>query len=98
MTVSRRSFLTGLAAVIAAPAVIRIPGLLMPVRAIVQPKHWTLEEYGRGYEIIENDDLYLVQRDMMLFGQAWWTTGPDGIRHVPLDSPRLLTINATPRA
>src|SRR5690348_6123223 len=34
---NRRSFLTGLGALIAAPAVIRTPGLLMPVRALVKP-------------------------------------------------------------
>ena len=31
----RRAFLSGLAAVVAAPAVIRTPGLLMPVRGFV---------------------------------------------------------------
>lgn len=33
--ISRRSFLTGLGAALAAPAVIRIPGLLMPIKALV---------------------------------------------------------------
>lgn len=35
--VGRRSFLTGLVAAIAAPAVIRTPRLLMPVKSIIEP-------------------------------------------------------------
>ena len=35
MILSRRGFLAGLGAALAAPAVIRTPGLLMPVRSIV---------------------------------------------------------------
>ncbi len=41
MTLNRRTFLTGALAALAAPAIIRTPGLLMPVRplrlAAVQP-------------------------------------------------------------
>ncbi len=33
--ISRRNFLRGLGAALAAPAVIRTPGLLMPIRALV---------------------------------------------------------------
>ncbi len=38
---SRRAFLIGLGAAIAAPAVIRTPGLLMPVHEIIVPKTLT---------------------------------------------------------
>lgn len=34
---ARRSFLFGAAALVAAPAVIRTPGLLMPVKSIIDP-------------------------------------------------------------
>ena len=34
----RRTFLRGLAGLIAAPAIIRTPGLIMPVKAIVIPQ------------------------------------------------------------
>ena len=36
-TISRRGFFTGLISALAAPAIIRTPGLLMPVRAIAAP-------------------------------------------------------------
>ena len=37
---ARRSFLLGASAAVAAPAIIRTAGLLMPVRAIIEPT-WT---------------------------------------------------------
>ena len=37
MIIQRRSFLTGLIGLVAAPAVIRTPGLLMPVKSIIRP-------------------------------------------------------------
>jgi hypothetical protein len=36
--IARRRFLDGLLAVLAAPAIIRTPGLLMPVTKIMQPR------------------------------------------------------------
>lgn len=36
--IQRRGFLAGLAAALAAPAIIRTPGLLMPVKRVLVPK------------------------------------------------------------
>lgn len=35
--IQRRGFLAGLGALLAAPAIIRTPGLLMPVRPVLEP-------------------------------------------------------------
>lgn len=46
---SRRSFLLGLGAALAAPAIIKTPGLLMPVRSIILPERPSLllqEKFG----------------------------------------------------
>ena len=47
ISTSRRGFLVGLGAAVAAPAVIRTPGLLMPVRSILidQPPFETFAAY-----------------------------------------------------
>lgn len=37
--IHRRGFLTGLGALLAAPAIIRTPGLLMPVRPALVPRY-----------------------------------------------------------
>lgn len=42
----RRGFLGGMLAALAAPAIIRTPGLLMPVKPV-----WTYKEYALGYSI-----------------------------------------------
>jgi hypothetical protein len=38
MMIARRGFLTGLTAALCAPAIIRTPGLIMPVKAIKVPR------------------------------------------------------------
>lgn len=38
VNLSRRSFFTGLVAAVSAPAVIRTPGLLMPVKSLIVPQ------------------------------------------------------------
>ena len=43
--ITRRGLVTGLLALVAAPAIIRTPGLLMPVRPV--PRMMTLAEYNR---------------------------------------------------
>jgi hypothetical protein len=56
---SRRSFLTGLGALIASPAVIRTPGLLMPVRALVKPAgYFGLATVKREGELIAYDPCF----------------------------------------
>lgn len=54
---SRRNFLLGLGAALAAPAIIRTPGLLMPVRKVIKPEHelavlWEEMVETEGYESI----------------------------------------------
>ncbi len=46
--IPRRAFLAGLGALVAAPAVIRTPGLLMPVRRIIVPPVLRLHEAVRA--------------------------------------------------
>ena len=45
MMLARRGFLGGLGALLAAPAIIRTPGLLMPVKPVL-PLGLTLEQYA----------------------------------------------------
>jgi hypothetical protein len=40
--ISRRGLITGLIALVAAPAIIRTPGLLMPIRPLILPDMTTL--------------------------------------------------------
>lgn len=47
MNLSRRSFFTGLVAAIVAPAVIRTPGLLMPVKSLIVPQGGALDAFSR---------------------------------------------------
>lgn len=63
MTLTRRFFLTGAAALIAAPAVIRTAGLLMPVRKVIVPEKPSLllqEKLGDQWvtvdQVINQDD------------------------------------------
>lgn len=44
LTTSRRSLITGLAALVAAPAIVKVASL-MPVNAKLQPTHWRLVEF-----------------------------------------------------
>ena len=54
MLLARRSFLTGLASALAAPAIVKASSL-MPVKAL-KLDMWTLRDYGVGFEI---DDLQM---------------------------------------
>ena len=54
MLLARRSFLTGLASALAAPAIVKAASL-MPVKAL-KPDTWSLRDYGGGFEI---DDLQM---------------------------------------
>lgn len=58
MTPSRRSFITGLAAFVAAPAIVRATSL-MPVRGIVMP------------ELVTNYEL-LKPRTWTFYEKRWW--------------------------
>jgi hypothetical protein len=50
MNLSRRGLLGGLVAALAAPAIIRTPGLLMPVKRIMLPNEWVDVPFsGTGY-------------------------------------------------
>lgn len=64
---NRRSFLLGLgsAALIAAPAVIRTPGLLMPVRALV-PGEFGLAPLGDAYW----HEVVALASDTLIFGMG----------------------------
>jgi hypothetical protein len=60
---SRRAFLLGLGAALAAPAIIRTPGLLMPVRKVVAPQMEYLDlGNGAGLEYgVELNEATLLQ-------------------------------------
>ncbi len=47
---SRRRFISGAAAIICAPAIVRI-GSLMPVRSVIIDPPYDLRELGLGYEV-----------------------------------------------
>lgn len=86
---SRRGFLTGLGAILAAPAIVRVASL-MPVKALPAP--WTHVRYGLGYKVtdLENSLRAFMESDpsvneamveAMLFGQSWLKIG-DGMTQV----------------
>lgn len=64
MNLRRRGFLAGLGAALAAPAIIRTPGLLMPIRSLIlEPEGWdvivTDVHAWKGAEIDWNDPFVL---------------------------------------
>lgn len=72
--ISRRGFITGLASALAAPAIIRTPGLLMPIRAMVPAaalsvtvvEKYIHEAHALGYSITVDSiiaNLYSVHTD-----------------------------------
>ena len=56
----RRRFLAGLSAALCAPAIIRTPGLLMPVRA--PRSDWPLVSYGILYETIPHNVVFVYEQ------------------------------------
>ena len=60
MTPSRRSLLGGLLATLATPAIIRTPGLLMPVR-VVRPM-FTLDDWARMMPPVAMPGAYIKSR------------------------------------
>lgn len=78
---NRRSFLLGLAAGLA-PAIIRTPGLLMPVRALAvpngrwSPAAWSREQFERGL-IVSQEEM----EESLGFGLAQLKTEGDRIAY-----------------
>ena len=69
MTLQRRGFLTGLAAALAAPAIIRTPGLLMPVKRLAVIAPWV--EMGVTYDdFIPTDQLASVE--VLVDSYSWF--------------------------
>ena len=60
MTPSRRTLLGGMLATLAAPAIIRTPGLLMPVR-VVRPM-FTIHDWARMMLPVAMPDAYIKNR------------------------------------
>ena len=52
MNISRRGFLLGAAAVVAAPAIVRTPGLIMPIKPIIPARQDIPLVFGRGHHMI----------------------------------------------
>ncbi len=60
MLLKRRGFLAGVGALLAAPAIIRTPGLLMPVKVWVPPPQLVLinQMTGKSIEIPADGDIF----------------------------------------
>jgi hypothetical protein len=61
---NRRGFLTGLTAALCAPAIIRTPGLIMPVKVL------KTEQYGRSIALMALPDLRMIQEMAFLEGMS----------------------------
>lgn len=81
---NRRAFLSGL---LFAPAIIRTPGLLMPVRPLLKPTtgafpRWTVEHYnGVMVDSVSDDEANLIARllsesDEIMADMAWREAPP----------------------
>lgn len=84
----RRSFITGIASLIAVPAIVRAASL-MPVRGIVQDIYGTSPAMAaliaRAKELSEIRARMLAAWDMMAFGTGFIRQLPSGFyEHVPL--------------
>ncbi len=101
MSLSRRSLFGGLLATLAAPAIVRTPGLLMPVNPMrgLIPFDWRLgvrlcniqmaEHYGHS-PAMEIIGLIVQQNELMRDLQ--WTTGPASLRvSLPASTWRIAT-------
>lgn len=87
---NRRGLLVGLAAAVAAPAVIRIPGLLMPVKSMVIPAPTMPEVLAKMASFMEEAMKAIeldIRMDLMVFGSAFVRADESGIMHSvsPLD-------------
>jgi len=87
---NRRGFLTGIIAAAAAPAIIRTPGLIMPIKpALVLPPReiWdaTIKQWGTGITITDLEDLAAVRNSGWLSGPATVRVGNSRVwvRHDP---------------
>ena len=87
MMLARRGFLGGLGALLAAPAIIRTPGLLMPVKAVpARPLlTLTLDDYANRIFGPAMHALHQkMMEDMIVFGgYAFRMNGGDLPEHVP---------------
>jgi hypothetical protein len=88
--VSRRSLLGGLLGLVAAPAVIRLPGLLMPIKPLVDPRELFLTEFQRevllSYWEARQWAVGRAIEHLLVTGNAALHVDPHGIvRHVPLE-------------
>jgi hypothetical protein len=80
LKLSRRGFFAGLAASLAAPAIVRA-GILMPVRAIAQPRVLTIQEITRAsVRLFVNTNAFLADLDRQQFALC------------EASAPRVLTI------
>lgn len=80
---SRRGFITGLVALVAAPAIVRA-GSLMPVKPFVDEAAITraMQDY---IERMVNPPLIAAWQDFILFGTGAMELDGQTIRHVPLE-------------
>lgn len=65
---NRRSFVSGLLVALAAPAIVRTPGLLMPVKPLVVPMPY--EGYGGGFSILRNGTVNEALRPLPFSGSS----------------------------
>lgn len=84
MAIARRSFITGVAALLATPAIVRTPGLLMPVRRVLIPDAYEMEvdfmEVGPNTVRWQHGYFEAMQRINRNGGPdwpAWWGYLPD---------------------
>lgn len=91
---NRRAFLLGIGAALAAPAVIRTAGLLMPVKpVVVAPVPMTatevllrqakMQELLDAHVMVAMREMQAAFSDMVLFGHGALKIGPGEISHVP---------------
>lgn len=65
MTLARRSFITGLISLVAAPAIIRA-GSLMPVKVMVEPIWTKAVIFQDDMFWVRNDGAFMVYRNSMI--------------------------------
>lgn len=90
--IARRGLL-GMFAAGAAAAIVRTPGLLMPIKAAFQPStslwlvSWgTATTYGISpcaSALRDCAELAKARADLNVFGAGAYFTGPDGVHHLP---------------
>ena len=78
LSASRRSFITGLGAIFAAPAIVRVSSL-MPVKALLQPTPEEIYNIGLGYAITRqaiSNSLYV--------SKTWYDEPGEKLRHTTI--------------